>query len=89
MGVLRCLPVTGHFYFMKSHRQQISEMIAQAVRDADDAGVKYFGLAHLNKAQQTLKRVAASSWRPQDPDCAWQHLDSCRCLAGTATIYPA
>eukprot|EP00913_Durusdinium_trenchii_P006659 g6257.t1 len=36
---------------VSSRRQQISEMIAQAVRDADDAGVKYFGLAHLNKAE--------------------------------------
>eukprot|EP00435_Cladocopium_sp_Y103_P009747 s4487_g2.t1 len=46
----KCLPVTGHFYFMKSHRQSISDMIVQAVKDADDAGVRYLGLAHLNKA---------------------------------------
>eukprot|EP00434_Breviolum_minutum_P042250 symbB.v1.2.037598.t1/scaffold5587.1/size25568/1 len=46
-----CLPVTGHFYFMKSHRQAISDMIVQAVKDADDAGVRYLGLAHLNKAE--------------------------------------
>eukprot|EP00933_Yihiella_yeosuensis_P018032 TRINITY_DN14966_c0_g3_i1.p1 TRINITY_DN14966_c0_g3~~TRINITY_DN14966_c0_g3_i1.p1 ORF type:complete len:655 (+),score=87.20 TRINITY_DN14966_c0_g3_i1:93-2057(+) len=46
-----CLPVTGHFYFMESHRQALFDMILQAVRDADDAGVRYFGLAHLNKAE--------------------------------------
>ncbi|CAJ1410600.1 unnamed protein product [Effrenium voratum] len=46
-----CLPVTGHFYFMQSHRKPISDMIVQAVKDADDAGVKYLGLAHLNKAE--------------------------------------
>jgi len=46
-----CLPVTGHFYFMQSQRKAIFEMILQAVREADDAGVKYFGLAALNKAE--------------------------------------
>jgi len=46
-----CLPVTGHFYFMESQRKQIFNMVIQAVKDADDAGVKYFGLAHLNKAE--------------------------------------
>ncbi|CAE7894770.1 CER3 [Symbiodinium microadriaticum] len=46
-----CLPVTGHFYFMKSHRKPIFDMLVQAVKDADDAGVKYLGLAHLNKAE--------------------------------------
>lgn len=46
-----CLPVTAHFYFMRSHREAIFEMILKAVRDADDAGVKYFGLAALNKAE--------------------------------------
>eukprot|EP00931_Biecheleriopsis_adriatica_P065680 TRINITY_DN40174_c0_g1_i1.p1 TRINITY_DN40174_c0_g1~~TRINITY_DN40174_c0_g1_i1.p1 ORF type:complete len:582 (+),score=90.65 TRINITY_DN40174_c0_g1_i1:51-1748(+) len=46
-----CLPVTGHFYFMKSHRKDIFDMVVQAVKDADDAGVRYFGLAHLNKAE--------------------------------------
>jgi len=46
-----CLPVTSHFYFMKSHRKPIFDMLVQAVKDADDAGVKYLGLAHLNKAE--------------------------------------
>lgn len=32
-------------------RKSISDMIVQAVKDADDAGVKYLGLAHLNKAE--------------------------------------
>lgn len=46
-----CLPVTAHFYFMRSHREAIFEMILKAVRDADDAGVRYLGLAALNKAE--------------------------------------
>jgi len=45
-----CLPVTSHFYFMASHHASIVAMIEQAVRDADDAGVRYLGLATLNKA---------------------------------------
>merc|ERR1719436_590069 len=45
------LPITGHFYFMKQHKDAILDMIVQAVKDADDAGVKYFGLGALNKAE--------------------------------------
>lgn len=45
-----CLPVTGHFYLMPSQREAIAKMIEKAVCDADDAGVRYFGLAALNKA---------------------------------------
>jgi sterol desaturase/sphingolipid hydroxylase (fatty acid hydroxylase superfamily)/predicted amino acid dehydrogenase len=46
-----CLPVTGHFYVMKSHHKAIADRILKAVRDADDMGVKYFGLGALNKAE--------------------------------------
>jgi len=46
-----CLPVTGHFYLMKSHKQAISDMIVQAALDADKAGARYLGLGALNKAQ--------------------------------------
>jgi predicted amino acid dehydrogenase len=36
---------------MKSQREAIFEMILKAVCDADDAGVRYLGLAALNKAE--------------------------------------
>lgn len=46
-----CLPVTGHFYLMKSQKEPIANMITQAVLDADKAGARYLGLGALNKAQ--------------------------------------
>jgi len=46
-----CLPVTGHFYLMPSHYDAIRKMIVTAARDADAMGVKYLGLAALNKAE--------------------------------------
>jgi len=46
-----CLPVTGHFYLMKSHQQWIADKIVEAVLEADAAGIRYFGLGALNKAQ--------------------------------------
>jgi len=46
-----CLPVTAHFYLMKSHHQAIRQMIITAIKDADAMGVRYLGLAALNKAE--------------------------------------
>ena len=46
-----CLPVTAHFYLMPSQYGAIRKMIVRAAKDADDLGVKYLGLAALNKAE--------------------------------------
>jgi len=46
-----CLPVTAHFYLMPSHYQSIRKMVLRAAEQADDMGVKYLGLAALNKAE--------------------------------------
>jgi len=46
-----CLPVTAHFYLMPSHYSAIRRMILQAAEDADAMGVRYLGLAALNKAE--------------------------------------
>uniref|UniRef100_A0A6T1L6G4 Fatty acid hydroxylase domain-containing protein n=1 Tax=Alexandrium monilatum TaxID=311494 RepID=A0A6T1L6G4_9DINO len=46
-----CLPVTGHFFLMRSQKRAISDMIMKAVLDADGAGARYLGLGALNKAQ--------------------------------------
>jgi len=46
-----CLPVTAHFFIMPSQHKAIADMIVEAVCDADDAGVRYFGLGALNKAE--------------------------------------
>lgn len=63
-----CLPVTGHFYMMKSHQRPIADMITQAVLDADAAGVRYVGLGALNKAQW-INNGGADVVRQLPPGC--------------------
>ena len=46
-----CLPVAAPFYMRVAERPAIARMVLAAVEKADDAGVKYVGLAALNKAE--------------------------------------
>ena len=46
-----CLPIAARFYLAKARRPAIARAVERAVDAAEAAGVKYVGLAALNKAE--------------------------------------
>ena len=74
-----CLPVAARFYLNKGERPAIQRKLEAAVDAAERAGVRYVGLAALNKAEANAAsaRAAAatrrrSSTRRRRPPCSRQ-----------------